>query len=344
MTPLNNSLKTLEKRIQHCEERYPLFEKILLHVPLGLIWIVEGKIVFFNGLAENFLGYRASAVLDCAWEDFFPDTLLGFSLKTKGTKIAFIELDCEGKKHALETTFIPVEQGALITLKERIDSRCVSMLNQNEKLKEVETMGARLAHEIRNPLSAIMGYTQLLHNDLHAMPEKRMLVDSIIEGSRLINRLVTQVLDYARPLTMHLAPHDLCTLIQETLRLAIATETEGRLFRFVSKVKSCLYTVDKDLLQMALLNLLKNGQEASPPLSTITITLQENNPGISLSVRDSGKGIAQEHIPKIFTPFFTTKARGTGLGLAEVHKIVKAHGGEIHVESGIEGSCFTLKI
>ena len=96
---------------------------------------------------------------------------------------------------------------------------------------------------------------------------------------------------------------------------------------------------------MALLNLLKNAFEATPPKGRVAVSFFKERQKIAISIKDEGEGIAKEHLEKIFTPFFTTKAKGTGLGLSEAHKVLEAHGGKIDIETHEnKGTTVTLKL
>jgi two-component system sensor histidine kinase AtoS len=151
--------------------------------------------------------------------------------------------------------------------------------------------------------------------------------------------LVTEVLDYARPLQLHFSPVDLVKLIEETIDLAAASSRMPTC-QFSHALSTYIRSIDREKIQLVLLNLLKNAAEAKA--TTIGINLTADG---MIYIKDNGIGIEEKNLKKIFTPFFTTKARGTGLGLAHALAIIKAHDGALEVQSeNQKGTQITLKI
>jgi signal transduction histidine kinase len=199
-------------------------------------------------------------------------------------------------------------------------------------------MAATLAHEIRNPLGGIEGFAQLLKQDLKE-PSHQQMVAAILEGSRLLNNLVTEVLSYARPMRLHFAPIDLVVLVKESLALA-ATSFRMPTCSFKSAFTTYPLSLDEEHIKCTLLNVLRNAAEAGGTLVNIELTAEG-----ALIVKDNGEGIAQKDLKKIFTPFFTTKTHGTGLGLAHSLAIIKAHNGTLEVCSEVgKGTQLIIKL
>jgi signal transduction histidine kinase len=243
------------------------------------------------------------------------------------------EIDIE-----VSTSPIP-EKGIVLMLSNRTEQQKLQKsLNQAERLQELGEMAATLAHEIRNPLGGIEGFARLLQRDLEGSSHETM-INAILEGTGALNSLVSSVLDYARPMSLHFAPTNLVEVVRETLaHFAISADT---LFCYF-KTPFSQYTVsiDKVRFKHVLLNLLHNAQEADATEASVELT-----EGGTLLVKDNGIGISSKNLEKIFTPFFTTKNRGNGLGLAESLAVIKAHGGilEVFSEEG-RGTQFTIKL
>ncbi len=336
---LYNSLKTLELIVAHLSE--------------GLLFVtLEGRVSLYNPAAEKLLQLPQSQVQGNLFWDSFADDFLGFSLKASLQSNSphhsiFLTMEnfeeekpkTQVKEIELSTSFVP-EQGLLILLRDRSEIEHLERtLHQSTRLKELGEMAATLAHEIRNPLGGIEGFASLLKRDLKE-PKLQEMTEKIIDGSKMLNKLVTQVLDYARPLSLHFSPCDFVALIKETLFL-VATYPDASSCLFESAHETFVLSIDRDRIQLVLFNLLKNAFEASTKKTPIHLYLNEK--GI-LSIQDQGEGIAPSHLRKLFTPFFTTKAKGTGLGLAEAYKVVQAHGGSLTVESIPGKTTFILNL
>ena len=197
-------------------------------------------------------------------------------------------------------------------------------------------MAATVAHEIRNPLGGIAGYAGMLERDLGSEDPNRRLVHKIIEGVARLNRIVSSLLTYTRPLRLNVYPVNLTELVEEaTAFFAIDVERSREDIhierRYADRELTC--RIDPEQLQQVILNLLQNAMQAMPEGGTITVDVHaENSEGI-FTISDTGVGMDDDVREKLFTPFFTTKEDGTGLGLVTSKKIIDAHNGQIRVDS-----------
>jgi signal transduction histidine kinase len=198
-------------------------------------------------------------------------------------------------------------------------------------------MAATVAHEIRNPLGGIGGFARLLERDLEISDPRRQLAGRIIEGVGSLNKIVSNLLTYTRPMETHyrMVPirqwlqdlGDWCQLEaegQEVKQLDVAIDVDERIEngRF-----------DPEKLQQVMFNLLLNALQSMEGTGKLRLSARQAPGLLILGVQDSGKGIPPELVSEIFNPFFTTKESGTGLGLAIVRKIVELHGGNLMVHS-----------
>lgn len=223
---------------------------------------------------------------------------------------------------------------------------------RSEKLASVGVLAAGMAHEIGTPLSAIIGYAGMLKDDLADQPDKADHADRIEREAHRIDRLVRELLDYARPRRPECERFAIGPFLAE----AVAMLDRQGVFK---RVKVSLSVadglpepfIDQHQLLQVLINLLVNARDAMPDGGVISVSAAqspsapEKAQAVIISVRDSGDGIAPEHLGKVFDPFFTTKdpGRGTGLGLAICARIVDGFGGRITVRSRVgEGTEFVI--
>ena len=335
---LQHAFYSLKEKL---ESSHNTLEKITTHMSEGLIFVtIEGTISLFNPAAGELTGYLPEKILHSPYDAHFSDSLFGFSMQKavqhQGLhQRIFLTLNDE-KELEVSTSFIP-EQGVLLLLTDRSEQqKLAKSLSHANHLKELGEMAATLAHEIRNPLGGIEGFAQLLKRDLEA-PDHQKMIKAILEGTQTLNHLVTNVLDYARPMKLHFAHVDLVALVRDTVAL-LRAEKQNLSYHLHLAYTEYLVSVDQGRIKLALLNLLRNASEAHATQVDILLTKEG-----ALIIKDNGRGISQKNLEKIFSPFFTTKTTGTGLGLAETQSVVEAHGGKLEVSSEEgKGTDFTL--
>jgi two-component system sensor histidine kinase HydH len=220
-------------------------------------------------------------------------------------------------------------------------------LARSERLAALGQMAAGLAHEIRNPLGGIQLFASLLEKDLGHMPEQYALVQKISSGVCVLDGLVSDILDCAGEMTLQLAEVDLVGLVHESVELLAPLINQRRSEIITDLPDSAELVVDRNQVRSALLNLLRNAVEAADQEGRISIALhsRDDQRSAEIIIADNGPGIPTENLDKIFNPFFTTKDAGTGLGLAQVHRIIEAHGGCIRAENRPEGGArFSIEL
>jgi two-component system sensor histidine kinase HydH len=241
--------------------------------------------------------------------------------------------EAQGKRREMQRTKEAAEQ---LAESNRTLQLTQASLRRSERLAALGQLTAGLAHELRNPLGTIKASAELL-----ARPTTREKHDVVEELSGYIasevdrtNALVSRFLDFARPLEVHARTSDIRQAVEQAAAQAGARAESGQV-RIQLRVpdQPLELSFDADLLSVAVLNLLQNAVDASPPESLVTLAVQDVGGQIRIAVSDHGAGIVREHLESIFNPFFTTKSNGTGLGLALVSKIVDEHRGRITVSS-----------
>lgn len=220
--------------------------------------------------------------------------------------------------------------------------RLQEQIELKERLTALGEMSAGIAHELRNPMAVIAGYLNLLAKKQDAAGQTVIRdIQTEIIG---MNRIISDLLTFARPTALNRTPVDIGELLETCVETVLQSRTEGPRIIAELDVAAASGDVDEVLMRQALANLVQNAVEAMPDGGTLSIQLTADKNGtLAIVVRDTGPGIPPEHIKKIFLPFFTTKDRGVGMGLALTHKIVTAHGGRIEVECGQTcGTTFTV--
>jgi signal transduction histidine kinase len=226
--------------------------------------------------------------------------------------------------------------------KERL--KLEDQLNQAERLAALGEMVAGVSHEVKNPLGIIQSTAELLGGMPDADENQKRLSGVIKEESGRLNSIVTEFLDFARPQVPFLQECHLEKILDKNLTF-LRPELEKRNIHVNDHVngKPLLLNADQELLYRALLNIFLNAIQATPDGGSITIKVEEEKDYYRIEIQDTGQGINQENVKKIFNPFFTTKEKGSGLGLSIVRKIIEGHRGTIAIESK-EGEGTTVKI
>ncbi|MBI5480902.1 MAG: HAMP domain-containing protein [Deltaproteobacteria bacterium] len=207
-------------------------------------------------------------------------------------------------------------------------------LIRSERLAAIGRMAAHIAHEVRNPLSSIGLNAELLEEELQQQPDGARLCRAIQHEVDRLNALTQEYLRFARLPQPKLERQDLRPALTSLLDF-IREDARARGVTVVAQLPDSLPSLDLDegQLRQALLNLCRNAVEAMSGGGTLTVRVAAAGERLEISVADTGAGIAAEHLPRVFEPFFSTKEHGTGLGLALTQHIVAAHGGTISIDS-----------
>ena len=221
-------------------------------------------------------------------------------------------------------------------------------VRRSERLAALGQLSAGLAHEIRNPLGVISASAEVLSKHVSQENEVAREVAGFIRSEvDRSNALVSHFLDFARPSPLQRGINDLNEVVERAVMQLRETLGEGSNGLRVEKTLADLprFSFDSTLIESGVYNLLLNGYEAMPPGGTLRVSTGRDGATAWIEVADSGMGIAPEQLESIFNPFFTTKPRGVGLGLAMVSRYVDNHGGKITVASRPgEGAAFRIHL
>ena len=310
----------------------------------------EGRITSFNPAAQEATGYGLEQVQGRPWREVFAwhshqqDEDVSDNMR--------FEVECkrsDGNRLVLGMTLAPLHErgektGLVGVFKDLTQIRDLEEeMRRKEWLASLGEMSAGMAHEIRNPLGALAGAMQMLRKDLQADDTNQRLMDIAVREATRLDAIITEFLQYARPPALNLAEYDLNKVLAETLDL-VQHEAQSRMNITIAAAPCTGFLpvqVDQDQMKQVFWNLAVNAFDAMPKGGRLTIVTGcrkidvagRKAEVVEVSFQDTGEGIPKKNLDKIFLPFFTTKKRGSGLGLAAVHRIVDLHGGWIKVES-----------
>ncbi|MBA4424236.1 MAG: PAS domain-containing sensor histidine kinase, partial [Syntrophus sp. (in: bacteria)] len=206
---------------------------------------------------------------------------------------------------------------------------------RSRRLASLGSLAAGVAHEIRNPLSSLKGFATYFRERYRDNPADRETAEVMITEVDRLNRVIGQLLEFARPMTMTLVPTSLQMVISHTLKM-VGGQAQEKGIGIAAELPPEIGEIplDADRFSQVLMNLFLNAFAAMGAGGTLRVSLaRQDDRMIRISVSDTGAGIRKEDLPRVFDPYFTTKPSGTGLGLPIVQKIVEAHGGEILLAS-----------
>lgn len=344
-------------------------DEILDAVDTGLVTVDEaGRLVYMNGAAEAVLGvhavnWRSHVVVDEL--DRRAPGLGSIIRRTTATRVPVRRYEIrirtpDGERFlGVRTTVLERSGSPWVTavFQDITDSRQIEdLLRRTERLQAVAELGASLAHEIKNPLASIRSAVEQLAGSPLDDHDKQTLSRLVVTESNRVSRLLSEFMEFSRVELRKRGPVDLARITADALGL-VAQHPDaqaGARIDYAPPNKSVIVEGDPDLLHRAVFNLLLNAVQHAGPHGTVHVELgaasKRDVPAsvealkpVRLTVRDSGPGIPEEDIPRVFDPFFTTRQGGTGLGLAMVHRAVEAHQGTILVDGGSGGGAeFTV--
>ena len=299
---------------------------ILSSLPTALVILnAQGRVVWLNPLAEAMLGY---GLIGALWLDIIQMAFVPRADDGHEVSLA------NGRRVHVAISALNSLPGVLITLADITTSRDYEKAKENDKrLVSIGTMTAQLAHQIRTPLASAMLYTEHLHNlpglDVRTQTWLNRLQDC--HGS--IEQQIQDLLLFTRGTSIELtnvSMNEWCS--QLILRAEPYVEAHFAFFKINNYLLEDEASVHTESLIGAVLNLVINALQSGALEVHLTLASIDDS-GIQISIEDNGKGMPEEVKNQAFLPFYTTKAQGTGLGLAVVFAVVKAHNGKVHLES-----------
>jgi PAS domain S-box-containing protein len=346
-------LKALAEQRAENVESYN--ENILQCVTSGVMTFdTQYRLTTINRAAEEILCISREQAVGKSCSDLFGDGIVaGTVRKTIESKMPSARMEAMlerngsriwlGYNTAVLTDRHDAAIGIILSFSDLTEvKRLQEQMELRERLTALGEMSAGIAHELRNPMAVISGYLNLLSkkSDFAAQETIRNIANEIIGMNRIIGDLLT----FARPASLNRVTVNIREMIETCLAGVLQAMGGGPNITADVNVADFKIAVDEVLMRQAFTNLIQNAVEAMPDGGTLTIDAQGNHE-CRIAIRDSGIGMPVEGLKKIFLPFYTTKDKGVGLGLALVHKIVLSHGGRIDVESTEgKGTTFTVAL
>lgn len=352
--------------LQETQKQARQMEEIMDTVPEGVLCLSRDyHILLVNPAAHSYLPLLARGMRNNVLTDLGGEPVDTF-LESEASDTVWKEVVVEEARRIFEVTASPLRavseiEGWVMVVRDVTQERQRQEAVQiQERLATVGQFAAGIAHDFNNIMAVIILYSQLLQHAPQLSAKNRQQLTTIYQQASHAGDLIQQILDFSRRSVMERHPLDLGAFLKGLVKLWQRVLPETIALRLIAEPRQYTVNVDPTRLQQALMNLVVNAKDAMTTGGTLTLRLAYENvtpeqsvpmpemsPGgwISVSVSDSGMGIPSDVIPRIFEPFYTTKApgKGTGLGLAQVHGIITQHDGFIKVESQLgQGTTFTL--
>lgn len=329
-------------------------DTIVEKMPAGLLAIDEQeRIVSLNPAAARILNLSCEAAAGKQARDLLPEELRGFITDCRTAVEKEIECCPADRPVPLQVSVSALRDenerllGHILLLKDLSEIRTLrSQIVRNQRMATVGSLAAGVAHEIRNPLSSIKGFATYFRERYQSVPDDQKIADIMIQEVDRLNRVVGQLLDFSRPLSLSRKPVHIRNLISDSLALVRQKAEEKNIAISMDVVpENITARIDPDQIRQVLLNLHLNALEAMDSGSRLSVSAKKDSNMLQIRIQDTGCGILPEHLSRIFDPYFTTRSSGAGLGLAIVHNIIEAHEGRIEVESRPgEGTAITLHL
>jgi two-component system sensor histidine kinase HydH len=335
-------------------------DNLVENMPIGLVALdSHQRITSLNNAAASILNRLPAEANGESAEKSLPAELWQLLKSLDAEKgVVEKEIDCTVK----EGVVIPLEVSAtvlhdedgtflghVVLFKDLSEVRSLRKeIARSQRLASVGRLAAGVSHEIRNPLSSLKGFATYFKERYHDVPENQQISNLMIQEVDRLNRVVGQLHEFARPITVSKKPIPIKAFLESSLKMVERQASEANITiktDFDLELKEVL--IDPDRINQVLLNLYLNAIDSMDDGGLLTVALLENEKksGIEIKITDTGTGISKSDLGHIFDPYFTTKPTGTGLGLAIVHNIMESHGGDINIESRLgQGTGVTIFI
>ncbi len=359
-------LEEQAKRAKELARLKEFNENIIESINVGVMVIdLHGRITNWNGALEQIYGLKRELVIARRITEVFQSEMLQalrelmarsewqhgepvniYKLRARSADDRDLKLNIS--LAALQSKTAEIE-GSLIAIEDVTERVSLEeQLQQTDKLSSIGLLAAGVAHEVNTPLAGISSYSQMLMQQIPENDPRHQLLEKIHRQTSRASAIVNNLLNFSRVSDSRYVPVDLNRVIDDTIQLLDAqfrnTEIEVTR-RYADELP--LAPCDAPKLQQVLMNLILNARDAMPHGGALEISTEAEEEAVVIGVRDTGLGIAPEHLAKIYDPFFTTKqiGKGTGLGLAVSYGIIRDHGGHISVESKLgEGTLFQITL
>ncbi len=319
-----------------------------------MLFTRDARVVLVSASAERFTGLPRTEMLGHRVEEIFSaGSRLGSIVLEAFHKHQVIgqrELEADnGRRVQLSLDFIEeggTVMGALLTMRDEESVRKIEdEIELSRRLAAIGRLTSGVAHEVKNPINAIVVHLEVLREKLHGIdPDSRRHMDIITSEIQRLDRVVATLVDFTRPVELRLAETDLRRTVDEVVALAAPeAELRGVTIQRDASPEPLFVIVDVDLVKQAILNVVTNGVQAMQDGGQLTLQAVRDDGIAQIEVRDQGPGIPPEIRDKIFNLYFTTKTKGSGIGLAMTYRVMQLHNGSVEFES-VEGQGTTFRL
>ncbi|MFX4261557.1 two-component system sensor histidine kinase NtrB [Pelotomaculum propionicicum] len=335
----DRDVRTLNKKITY----------VLENITDGLFIIDKRwRFIYLNAEAEKFWSRKKGELLGKSIWDEFPEVI--YSPLYKYFHRAFLnqasenfEMYCPGCNKWVEVDVNPSKEGVSFYFRDIGERKQFEKeMYRLDRLNLIGQMAAGIGHEIRNPLTTVRGFLQLLSGKDNCLQYREFFGLMIDELDRA-NTIITEFLSLAKDKAIELKLNNINSIIEAIKPLISSDASVSQVNINIDLAEVPDILVDEKEIRQLVLNLVRNGFEAMPTGGELSISTYADNGEIILAVKDQGNGIADDIIEKLGTPFFTTKDKGTGLGLAVCYSIAARHRAKIKVETGKTGTTFFVR-
>lgn len=369
---INVDLSQRKQMERELKKAHDFLNKLVMSSPDAIIATdMKGDIIIWNKAAEETLGYEAEEVIGkMNIKQIYPEGMAKQVMKMMRTPeygepgrlrsypIMHVRRDGKIVEGNLSAAIIYDEKGnemgqvgIFIDLKERLEMEAKlrntqEQLLQSEKLAAMGRLTSQIAHELNNPLYGIMNTLELLKTEVPPQSKRRKILDMALSETVRLAELLRKMLSFSKPDEEQKQPVDINVVLDEIL-LLVRKQLHENSIKISTSFEEDLAKVyaSKNQLRQVFLNMISNARDAMPEGGSLTIKTKSDRDNIYTEVIDTGVGIREEHMNKIFDAFFTTKegVKGVGLGLSVCYGFIKEHGGDIKVSSKRgEGTAFTI--
>jgi PAS domain S-box-containing protein len=369
---INVDLSQRKQMERQLKEAHDFLNKLIMSSPNAIMATdMKGNIILWNKAAEEILGYAAEEVIEkMNIRQIYPEGVARQVMKmmrspeyggagrlrsypivhvrrdggiVEGNLSAAILYDSHGNEMASVGIFVDLKERLQMESKLR-DTQ--EHLLQSEKLAAMGRLTSQIAHELNNPLYGIMNTLELLKTEVPPESKRRKILDMALSETFRLTDLLKKMLSFSKPDEEAKQPVDINVILDEIL-LLVRKQLQENSIRISTSLEEGLEKVyaSKNQLRQVFLNMISNARDAMLEGGTLTIKTMSSRDNVLIEIVDTGIGIREEHIDKIFDAFFTTKeaTKGVGLGLSVCYGFVKEHGGDIKASSKKgEGAAFTI--
>lgn len=334
---LEKTVEQLEKKDSSLKDLELFNTKVIESLPSGLFTTdINGTVLIFNHAAELISGIKKESVIGGTIKTALPFLHLPpesgryekiLTKNNDSVKIIGLNISVLRDINENETGFIGIFQD--LTQIKKLESD----MKNKEQWAAIGELSANIAHEIRNPLASLRGSIELLREDKLPEKHREKLMDIALSEMDRLNNTISDFLTYSTPKPLEIQLVDLHSILDSTLDLLVNAEHNGRISIKKDFEGQFFIHADPEKIRQVFWNLGVNAYEAMRNGGTLTVATKNTPQNISISFSDTGPGISQSNIDKIFYPFFTTKEAGTGLGLSIAYRIMEEHDGRLVVTS-----------